>query len=335
MILARLAFGAWLDPDTIARAAPRGGDGRAGDHRRHADESRGGAARRAARSSSLARRASPTRERRRSGSRRVLPTAVRGDQPPRADAAASRNRIEIESDPLGQVALRGPGRRRAATAARCSRTCSRSPPAAAARGRPAAAGRLRRGRHSDATDARTGTSCRDAPRQCPTAHPAVEIDGGPDRRAARGRSARAAPADGAGSTRRCTARRVDAAALPARPSLVERYRRFLPVTDATPALTLGEGFTPLVAAPRLGARIGVPEPAPQARGPEPDRLVQGPGHGRRRRRRRSRRARRSIICASTGNTSAQRGRLRRGGRASRSRSCCRRARSRSASCSRR
>ena len=44
----------------------------------------------------------------------------------------------------------------------------------------------------------------------------------------------------------------------ARPRLVERYRRFLPITDATPALTLGEGFTPLVAAPRLGARIGLP-----------------------------------------------------------------------------
>jgi threonine synthase len=49
-----------------------------------------------------------------------------------------------------------------------------------------------------------------------------------------------------------------AAASRARPRLIERYRRFLPVTDATPALTLGEGFTPLVVAPRLGARIGVP-----------------------------------------------------------------------------
>ena len=43
-----------------------------------------------------------------------------------------------------------------------------------------------------------------------------------------------------------------------RPRLVERYRRFLPVSEATPALTLGEGFTPLVVAPRLGERIGVP-----------------------------------------------------------------------------
>ncbi|MEA2545622.1 MAG: threonine synthase [Chloroflexota bacterium] len=43
-----------------------------------------------------------------------------------------------------------------------------------------------------------------------------------------------------------------------RQRLVERYRAFLPISDATPELTLGEGFTPLMAAPRLGARIGVP-----------------------------------------------------------------------------
>ena len=43
----------------------------------------------------------------------------------------------------------------------------------------------------------------------------------------------------------------------ARPRLVERYRRFLPVTDATPALTLGEGFTPLVRAHRLGNALGI------------------------------------------------------------------------------
>jgi len=43
----------------------------------------------------------------------------------------------------------------------------------------------------------------------------------------------------------------------ARPRLVERYRRFLPVTDATPPLTLGEGFTPLVHARRLGSALGL------------------------------------------------------------------------------
>src|SRR6187397_3491176 len=44
---------------------------------------------------------------------------------------------------------------------------------------------------------------------------------------------------------------------PARPRLMERYRRFLPVGDATPPLTLGEGFTPLVRAERLGAALGL------------------------------------------------------------------------------
>jgi len=84
---------------------------------------------------------------------------------------------------------------------------------------------------------------------------------------------------------------------------MERFRRFLPITDATPALTLGEGFTPLVAAPRLGARIGLPNLHLKLEGLNPtgsfkDRgmvvavskaLEAGAS---------------SIICASTGNTSA-------------------------------
>jgi len=32
--------------------------------------------------------------------------------------------------------------------------------------------------------------------------------------------------------------------------LIERYRDRLPVTDATPVVSLGEGSTPLVPAPR-------------------------------------------------------------------------------------
>jgi threonine synthase len=39
-------------------------------------------------------------------------------------------------------------------------------------------------------------------------------------------------------------------------TLVERYRSFLPVTDATPALSLGEGNTPLLRARRLESRLG-------------------------------------------------------------------------------
>jgi len=88
-----------------------------------------------------------------------------------------------------------------------------------------------------------------------------------------------------------------------RPRLVERYRQFLPITDATPTLTLGEGFTPLVEARRLGARVGIPRLHLKLEGLNPtgsfkDRgmvvavskaLEAGSG---------------SIICASTGNTSA-------------------------------
>jgi threonine synthase len=88
-----------------------------------------------------------------------------------------------------------------------------------------------------------------------------------------------------------------------RPRLVERYRRFLPVTDSTPGLTLGEGFTPLVAAPRLGARIGVPNLHLKLEGLNPTGSFKDRGMvvavskaleaGAT-----------SIICASTGNTSA-------------------------------
>ncbi len=40
------------------------------------------------------------------------------------------------------------------------------------------------------------------------------------------------------------------------PSVIQRYRRFLPVSDRTPVVTLGEGSTPLVPAPRLAREIG-------------------------------------------------------------------------------
>jgi threonine synthase len=88
-----------------------------------------------------------------------------------------------------------------------------------------------------------------------------------------------------------------------RQRLVERYRAFLPVSEATPELTLGEGFTPLVAAPRLGARIGVPRLHLKLEGLNPTGSFKDRGMvvavskaleaGSR-----------SIICASTGNTSA-------------------------------
>jgi len=39
--------------------------------------------------------------------------------------------------------------------------------------------------------------------------------------------------------------------------LAERYRDRLPLTDSTPIVSLGEGSTPLLPAPRLSARLGV------------------------------------------------------------------------------
>jgi threonine synthase len=38
--------------------------------------------------------------------------------------------------------------------------------------------------------------------------------------------------------------------------VIERYREFLPVTDSTPIVSLGEGGTPLIFSPRLGAIVG-------------------------------------------------------------------------------
>jgi threonine synthase len=92
-------------------------------------------------------------------------------------------------------------------------------------------------------------------------------------------------------------------AAPGRPRLLERYRPFLPVTDATPPLTLGEGATPLVHAPRLGAAIGAPNLYLKLEGANPtgsfkDRgMVMAVAKA-------VESGARAIVCASTGNTSA-------------------------------
>ena len=88
-----------------------------------------------------------------------------------------------------------------------------------------------------------------------------------------------------------------------RPRLMERYRRFLPLTDATPPLTLGEGDTPLVHAPRLGAAIGAPNLYLKVEGQNPTGSFKDRGMvvavakaleaGAK-----------AVVCASTGNTSA-------------------------------
>ena len=96
---------------------------------------------------------------------------------------------------------------------------------------------------------------------------------------------------------------VNAAMQSARPSLVSRYRDHLPVTDATPELTLGEGFTPLVRLGRIGERIGLSNLYAKVEGQNPTGSFKDRGmvvavakaleEGAR-----------AIICASTGNTSA-------------------------------
>ena len=40
------------------------------------------------------------------------------------------------------------------------------------------------------------------------------------------------------------------------PGLIEAYRSWLPVSDATPVVTLREGATPLIPAPVVGGRVG-------------------------------------------------------------------------------
>jgi threonine synthase len=86
-------------------------------------------------------------------------------------------------------------------------------------------------------------------------------------------------------------------------SLIDRYASYLPVTDRTPRITLGEGGTPLVRAPSLERETGVPEIWLKVEGQNPtgsfkDRgmvvavakaLEEGV---------------RTVLCASTGNTAA-------------------------------
>ena len=89
----------------------------------------------------------------------------------------------------------------------------------------------------------------------------------------------------------------------ARPRLMDRYERYLPITGATPRLSLGEGGTPLVRAERLGSAIGAPNLYLKVEGQNPTgsfkdrgmvvavaKAIEAGAH--------------AIVCASTGNTSA-------------------------------
>jgi threonine synthase len=87
------------------------------------------------------------------------------------------------------------------------------------------------------------------------------------------------------------------------PGLIEAYREHLPVTAATPVVTLLEGNTPLVEAPRVAERAGVGRVLLKVEGANPTGSFKDRGmtmavstaveHGAK-----------AVICASTGNTSA-------------------------------
>ncbi|MEW5990699.1 MAG: threonine synthase [Chloroflexota bacterium] len=88
-----------------------------------------------------------------------------------------------------------------------------------------------------------------------------------------------------------------------RPRLLDRYRAFLPITEATPALSLGEGATPLVHLARLGAAVGLRNLHAKVEGANPTGSFKDRGMVVAVARALEDGAR-SIICASTGNTSA-------------------------------
>lgn len=89
----------------------------------------------------------------------------------------------------------------------------------------------------------------------------------------------------------------------ARPRLLQRFEAFLPMTPATPGLSLGEGFTPLVHARNLGRLMGCPLLYLKVEGANPTGSFKDRGmvlavakaleEGAR-----------AIVCASTGNTAA-------------------------------
>ena len=86
--------------------------------------------------------------------------------------------------------------------------------------------------------------------------------------------------------------------------VIERYREFLPVSSATPVISLGEGNTPLIYSPRLNERVGsgcdvfVKNEGVNPTGSFKDRGMTVAVS------KAIERGTRALICASTGNTSA-------------------------------
>jgi threonine synthase len=91
--------------------------------------------------------------------------------------------------------------------------------------------------------------------------------------------------------------------LTVRPGVIERYRQYLPVTGDTPAVSLGEGSTPMVLSQNIGPRLGCKALYFKLEGCNPTGSFKDRGMvmavakaleaGKKR-----------IVCASTGNTSA-------------------------------
>ena len=86
--------------------------------------------------------------------------------------------------------------------------------------------------------------------------------------------------------------------------VIERYREFLPVSPATPIISLGEGNTPLIYSPRLSERVGrncevfIKNEGTNPTGSFKDRGMTVAVS------RAVERGTKALICASTGNTSA-------------------------------
>src|ERR1700735_1848396 len=86
--------------------------------------------------------------------------------------------------------------------------------------------------------------------------------------------------------------------------VIERYREYLPVTDATPLVSLSEGSTPLIFSPRLSALVGrgcqiyLKHEGSNPTGSFKDRGMTAAGS------KAAELGARLVICASTGNSSA-------------------------------
>ncbi len=91
----------------------------------------------------------------------------------------------------------------------------------------------------------------------------------------------------------------------ARTGIIERYRAFLPVGDTTPVVSLSEGSTPLVPAPRLAEALGLGSEAVQLKieGMNPTGSFKDRGMTVAVSKAKESGAR-GVLCASTGNTAA-------------------------------